>query len=147
MTKATRRNLLRSVGAGGLGVCEGGGALLADEAAAPQPMPALLTPAGIEPVAIKRRGVGFRGYDPARASPGFTLFAPSGDTNKVVYLVDIGGQVVHTWDMPYAPGLSGYLTDQGTLFYNGKIPDSTHIGQSPFKGGAALEMDWKGRVL
>lgn len=32
---------------------------------------------GIEPSTIKRRGVGLRGYDPARAFPGFTLFAPN----------------------------------------------------------------------
>ena len=49
--------------------------------------------------------------------------------------------------MPYPPGSYGYLTDRGTLFYNGKIPNSTHVGQSSFQGGAALEMDWKGRIL
>ena len=49
--------------------------------------------------------------------------------------------------MPYPPGLYGYLTERGTLFHNGKIPNETHLGQSPFMGGAALEMDWNGRVL
>jgi hypothetical protein len=49
--------------------------------------------------------------------------------------------------MPYSPGLYGYLTERGTLFYNGKIPNATHIGRSPFRAGSALEMDWKGRLL
>jgi hypothetical protein len=42
------------------------------------------TPASerIEPLAIKRRSVGFRGYDPARAFAGFTLLAPTGNTKK-----------------------------------------------------------------
>ncbi len=40
-----------------------------------------------------------------------------------------------------------YLTDRGTLFYNGQIPNGRHVGQAPYRGGAALEMDWKGRVL
>ena len=142
---ATRRSLIQSSGAGGLGILSGGAVVIAGEAAG-QPAPVPLA-AEIKPLTIERRGVGFRGYDPARAAPGFTLFAPSGDTNKAVYLIDIRGTVVHTWNMPYPPGLSGYLTDRGTLFYNGKIPDSTHIGQSPFKGGAVLEMDWRGRVL
>jgi hypothetical protein len=102
---------------------------------------------GIEPNTIKRRGVGFRGYDPGRASPGFTLFAPLIADNKTVYLIDIRGNVVHTWEMPYPPGQYGYLTDRGTLFYNGKIPSSTHVGEAAYSGGAALEVDWKGRVL
>ncbi len=96
---------------------------------------------------VALRGVGFRGYDPARSSRGFTLFTPAAVTNKTVYLIDWQGNVVHTWEMPYPPGQYGYLTDRGTLFYNGKIPNSSHVGQSVYRGGAALEVDWKGRVL
>ena len=94
---------------------------------------------------IRRRGVGLRGYDAGRASPGFTLFAPA--TGTEVYLIDIEGKVTHTWTMPYRPGLYGYLTDKGTLFYNGQIPNESFLGKSPFMGGAAMEMDWKGKVL
>ena len=95
---------------------------------------------------IRRRGVGLRGLDAGRASAGLTLFAPMmGD--GAVYLIDLHGKVVHTWRMPYAPGLYGYLTDAGTLFYNGKIPNDTFLGKSPFKGGVALEADWNGQVL
>jgi len=101
----------------------------------------------IEPNTIKRRGVGFRGYDPARVSSGFTLFAPDIHTNRTVYLINLQGSVVHGWEMPYPPGRYGYLTDRGTLFYNGKIPSSSHVGQAPYAGGVALEVDWKGRVL
>src|SRR5215510_9172900 len=74
------------------------------------------TPPTIEPLTIRRRGVGLRGYDPERAFTGFTLFSPLPTTNKTVYLVDMLGNVVHTWNMPYAPGQSGYLTERGTLF-------------------------------
>jgi outer membrane protein assembly factor BamB len=101
----------------------------------------------IEPNTVKRRGTGLRAYDPDRAYHGFTLFAPSNIANKTVYLVDMEGNVVHTWELPHPPGLYGYLTPAGTLFYNGKIPNSSHIGKSAFKGGAALEVDWKGKVL
>jgi hypothetical protein len=145
-TKITRRSLIRVAGAsGGLGVLGLGASGLAGETLAQQAVaPAQ---AGIEPITIKRRGVGLRGYDEARASPGFTLFAPNADTNKTVYLIDLKGNVVHTWEMPYPPGQGGYLTDRGTLFCNGRIPNSSHVGQTPFHAGAALEMDWKGRVL
>jgi hypothetical protein len=144
--KITRRGLIRLAGAsGGLGALAATSKFSGDAVA----QPAAGSPAqeGIEPITIKRRGVGLHGYDQARAFPGLTLFAPTGNTNKTVYLIDLKGNVVHTWDMPYPPGLYGYLTDRGTLFYNGKIPNPSHLGQSPFKGGAALEMDWKGRTL
>jgi hypothetical protein len=100
----------------------------------------------IEPNTIKRRGTGFRGYDPARVSPGYTLFAPITGGGLVV-LIDVEGTVIHTWNMPYPPGLYGYLTDKGTLFYNGKISNETFLGKQPFQGGVALEVDWNGHVL
>jgi hypothetical protein len=95
---------------------------------------------------IRRRGTGLRAFDPSLACPGFTLFAPM-NGNGAVYLIDLNGKVVHEWQMAYPPGLYGYLTDRGTLFYNGKIPNNTFLGGSPFKGGVALEAEWGGRVL
>ena len=131
----SRRNLFAAAGT----------ALLSGGAFAQGPRSADRPP--IEPNTIKRRGTGLRAYDPNRAYRGFTLFAPSNVANKTVYLIDMEGNLVHTWEMPYPPGLYGYLTAAGTLFYNGRIPNSSHLGQSPFKGGAALEVDWKGKVL
>jgi len=49
--------------------------------------------------------------------------------------------------MPYPPGMSGYLTDRGTLFYNGRTPEQSFLSRFPFKGGAVLEADWNGKVL
>ena len=113
-TRIARRGLIRlaevflGMGAikGTLGVA--GGAVAQPAAGSP-------AQGGIEPNTIKRRGVGFRGYDPDRAFSGFTLFAPFANTNKTVYLIDLQGNVVHSWDMPCPPG-NGYLTDRGTLF-------------------------------
>ncbi len=95
---------------------------------------------------IRRRGIGLRALDAARAHRGLTLFSPM-DGDGLVYLIDLAGKVVHNWKMPYPPGLYGYLTENGTLFYNGKIPNDTFLGKAPFKGGVALEADWNGRVL
>src|SRR5262245_8879004 len=143
----TRRNFVRAAGlSGGLGALEAGMSALTTETLAQQgAVPLARTE--IESITIKRRGVGFRGYDPDRAFPGFTLFTPLPTTNRTVYLIDMQGNVVHIWTMPYPPGQSGYLTERGTLFYNGQIPNASHVGQAPYKGGAALEMDWNGRVL
>jgi uncharacterized protein (UPF0248 family) len=103
--------------------------------------------AAVEQNTIKRRGVGLRAYDPERAFSGFTLFAPHFEGSRNVYLIDLHGNVVHTWAMPYAPGLSGYLTERGTLFFNGRSPEETFLSRFPFKGGVVLEADWNGKVL
>lgn len=102
----------------------------------------------VEQIKLKRAGTGLRACDPDRAWSGFTLFAPL-TGGGIVYLIDLEGNVVHTWQMPYSPGQYGYLTERGTLFYNGMtIEDSARfISRQPWKGGAALEVDWNGRVL
>jgi outer membrane protein assembly factor BamB len=102
----------------------------------------------VEQIKLKRSGIGLRAYDADRAFPGFTLFAPQSG-GGIVYLIDLNGDVVHTWQMPYAPGNYGYLTESGNLFYNGKtVEDSKRfISRQPWKGGAVLEADWSGQVL
>src|ERR1051325_11269437 len=102
----------------------------------------------VEQVKLKRAGLGLRAWDRDQAFPGFTLFAPQTGGGKV-YLIDLDGAVVHTWQMPYPPGNYGYLTDRGTLFYNGKTVEESDrfISRQPWKGGAAFEADWDGRVL
>jgi uncharacterized protein (UPF0248 family) len=101
----------------------------------------------VEQNTIKRRRVGLIASDPERACPGFTLFAPLFVQSRTVYLVDLEGKIAHTWDMPYSPGLSGYLTERGTLYYNGRSAENNHLSRFPFKGGVALEADWTGKVL
>lgn len=95
---------------------------------------------------VRRRGTGLRALNAAGASPGLTLFTPmQGDGS--VYLIDLNGRIVHTWRMPYPPGPYGYLTDRGTLLFNGKIPGESYIASAPFGAGVVLEADWNGRVL
>ena len=104
--------------------------------------------ARVEQRKAMRAGVGLRAYDAERACPGYTLFAPStGD--GTVYLVDLHGVVVHTWHMPYPPGLYGHLTPTGTLFYCGKTTEASDrfISRQPWKGGAVLEATWDGDIL
>jgi hypothetical protein len=102
----------------------------------------------VEQIKLKRAGTGLRACDSDRAFPGFTLFAPQSGGGKV-YLIDLEGNITHTWQMPSPPGEYGYLTERGTLFYNGKIIEDSvrFISRQPWKGGAVLEADWNGRVL
>jgi len=97
---------------------------------------------------VRRTRTGLIAHDPARAFHGYTLFAPMfGD--GTVYLVDMRGEVVHTWNLPYRPGAYGYLLDNGHLFYSGKVMKDLERFEAwrRFKGGAALEVDWHGNVL
>ena len=104
--------------------------------------------APVEQLKAKRAGVGLRACDHDRAFAGYTLFAPQSGGGKV-YLIDIDGNVVHTWQMPYPPGNSGYLTERGTYFYNGKTVERSDrfISRQLWKGGVVLEADWNGRIL
>jgi hypothetical protein len=97
---------------------------------------------------IRRTRTGLIAHDPALAQPGYTLFAPMyGD--GTVYLIDMDGAVAHQWQMPHRPGLYAYLLDNGNLFYGGKVmTDLDRFEAWPrFKAGAALEVDWHGRVV
>ena len=50
----------------------------------------------VEQIKLKRAGIGLRACDPARACPGHTLFTPM-CSDGTVYLIDLQGEVVHTW--------------------------------------------------
>ena len=102
----------------------------------------------VEQTKLKRAGTGLRAFDRERAWPGFTLFAPYQSVTTTVYLIDLDGNVVHTWPMPY-PAQYGRLTERGTLFYNGKTPSApdSFLSDKPYKIGAVMEVDWNGRVL
>src|SRR5438552_16871487 len=103
--------------------------------------------AAVEQNTLKRRGVGLIASDPERAFPGFVLFAPLFVRGRTVYLIDLQGKIVHTWNMPYSPGQSGYLAERGTLYYNGRSLENNPLSRFPLKGGVALEADWTGKVL
>ena len=93
---------------------------------------------------------GLTAYDPSKASPGYTLYAPLSG-NGEVYLLDPNGEVAHQWNMPYPPGLYGYLLPNGNLFYGGKVRDDggwdIFEAMKRFKGGVMLEVDWDGNIL
>ncbi|SVA82736.1 uncharacterized protein METZ01_LOCUS135590, partial [marine metagenome] len=53
-------------------------------------------------------------------APGYVLFSPilSGTT----YLINMDGQVVHTWESDYAEASAAYLLDNGNLLRGGRDP-------------------------
>jgi hypothetical protein len=112
----TRRHLIRAAGvSGGLGALGLTPSVLGSDASA-QPAAGSPAPIGIEQSTVRRRGVGLRGHDPARAFNGYMLIAPntqpstawarqsyelnSQPDGKTIYLIDMLGNVVHRWEMP-----------------------------------------------
>src|SRR5439155_22032961 len=91
----------------------------------------------VEQNTLKRRGVGLKTFDPERACPGLTLFAPLFVESRTVYLIDLQGKLDHTRKMPYSPGLSGYLTERGRLYYNGRNPEDNYLSRLLIKAGVA----------
>jgi hypothetical protein len=82
----------------------------------------------------------------ANAFDGYTLFSPS--RFPVIYLIDIDGQLVHSWESDYMPGNSVYLLDNGNLLRPGKLGDTGiprfNVGGA---GGVIHEYDWQGNLL
>jgi len=92
---------------------------------------------------------GLTALDEERACPGYVVYAPL-TGNGEVYLINLHGDEVHRWHMPYAPGQYGYLLPNGNLFYGGKSPDdgvNRFSSWKRFRGGVMLEADWEGNVL
>jgi len=79
-----------------------------------------------------------------KAYNGYTLFAPMGARD--VWLIDMRGQVVHHWDMPYTPGCHGELLPNGNLLYAGKN-DKGPLSDFMGCGGRLIEVDWDGNIV
>jgi hypothetical protein len=97
---------------------------------------------------IRRSRTGLIAHDPALAQLGYTLFAPmSGE--GTVYLIDMAGEVAHSWKMPHRPGLYAHLLDNGHLFYGGKLMTDLDRFEAwrRVQAGAAMEVDWRGQIL
>ena len=95
---------------------------------------------------IMRSGV--TAYDKRRACPGYVLYCPS-FYEGVVQMMDLSGEVVHRWEMPYWPRHWGHLIDNGNLFYLGRLSDEDHSfpGWRHEIGGALIEVDWDGNTV
>lgn len=74
---------------------------------------------------------------------GYTLFSPGG--NKMVYLIDNDGRIVHQWETEYSPGMAVYLQENGSLFRAGKVGNVNINGGGA--GGNIIKYSWSGNVI
>lgn len=78
------------------------------------------------------------------ASPGYTLIAPFG--GQETFLIDLKGDVVHSWKTERKPSQAAYLLPDGSLLRTAKIPSETF----KVKGGPAggiQKFDWDGNLI
>ncbi|MBW1803526.1 MAG: aryl-sulfate sulfotransferase [Deltaproteobacteria bacterium] len=97
-------------------------------------------------------------YDPKKASNGYTVWCPlgageSGEPNvrpSVINLMDMRGNVVHSWKTAY-PVHYGYLLPDGNMLalLRWTSSDGPDAGGYKMGGGAGLlaEYDWDGNVV
>jgi hypothetical protein len=141
--RLSRRQLGR-LGAGAVGIASALTLPASPIQARPRPQEAEAAAGGaVEQVRLKRAGVGLRAWNPEAAYNGFTIFKTGGASP--IYLINMEGSVVHSWTLPYQAQY-GYLTERGTLFFNGLIPNPAFPGRTA-QCGVALEADWNGNVL
>ena len=77
---------------------------------------------------------------------GLTLFTPM-NGEVTVYLMDLNGKIGHTWEMPYPPGLYGYLTERERFSTIARSPPIRFSDGRLLKGGVAVVADWADRIL
>lgn len=74
---------------------------------------------------------------------GYVLLPPMGAKNT--YLLDRCGQVVHSWESAYRPGLSAFLTEDGSLYRSGYAGNTFFTAGG--NGGILERYDWDGNLI
>ena len=87
--------------------------------------------------------IGLISADQDRATPVYRMFSPLG--LKQTQIINMQGDVVHSWDLPYEPGNYGYLQPDGNMLSAVRTPDGPK--GLPAKGGLLQEWDWQGNLL
>ncbi|MFV0436434.1 MAG: aryl-sulfate sulfotransferase [Desulfopila sp.] len=85
-------------------------------------------------------------YDASKAYEGYTLFSFA----KKTYLIDMLGNVVHTWNLPMPPGLHMKLMEDGSLLGAYRI-DAKDVKNKALliggRGGGLIRLDWDSNVI
>ena len=82
-------------------------------------------------------------YKSGKAYDGYTLYAPL--TSKKTFLIDMEGNLIHTWESQYYPGLYAELLPNGNLLRAAR-PGIVYCGIDGV-GGYMEEFNWDGKVV
>ena len=81
----------------------------------------------------------------AQTSPGYVFFNPL--LSRTTYLVDVEGQVVHTWQNDLQSGGGAYLLDNGHLLRGGQEEPDRPVFTGGGQAGRIQEFTWDGEVV
>lgn len=98
-------------------------------------------PEAAEPAEEPARGLVLATED---AFQGYTLFTPL--SSRITYLVDMQGEVVHTWESTRAPGNAVYLMDDGSILRCGRDAENPVFGGGG-QGGYVERIAWDGSLV
>lgn len=82
---------------------------------------------------------------PSRAFNGYTLFGFTEECS--VWLINMAGQFVHHWSLPYCLATYGKLLSNGNLLYNLRQPPSERVLPLSGLSGKLCELDWDGNLV
>lgn len=91
----------------------------------------------------QRGSTGLLAINADNALNGYTLIAPV--SSQITYLVDMQGNLVHTWKSRYNAGLHAVLLPNGNLLRAGSLPDQPVLIGGV--GGIIEEFDWAGNLV
>ena len=96
---------------------------------------------------FRRRGLGLRGVDDQRVSPGYVLYAPL--TSNTAHLVSTTGKEVHRWTLPHRAGRHACILPNGNLAYNGAHPDAPLLFPmwAKYRGGVMMQVSPDGDII
>ena len=78
------------------------------------------------------------------AFQGYTLVSPLRSTST--FLVNMNGEVVHTWKGGYTPTFGVHLLDNGNLLRAGNDPNNVYFREAG-QGGIIQEISWDGALV
>jgi len=76
---------------------------------------------------------------------GYTLFAPEFTQNT--YLIDINGEIIHSWESDYIQGIAVYLLENGDLIRNNLPGVNPTFGVAGGINGRVEIFDWDGALV
>ncbi|KAL4787344.1 hypothetical protein BJX76DRAFT_20158 [Aspergillus varians] len=96
---------------------------------------------------FRRRGLGLRGVDKDRVSPGYVLYAPL--TSRTAHLISTTGEEVHRWTLPHRAGRHARILPNGNLAYNAVHPESPNLFPmwKKYCGGVMIQVSPTGEVV
>jgi hypothetical protein len=93
-------------------------------------------------------------YDASQAYNGYTMFSPFGQPGGVwyTYLIDMEGNVVHTWSRPMALGLYAHLMESGNIMRGGRPNEAGAANPDGMvsaggSGGRVEEINWDNETV